>query len=64
MTLTPQALQLITELVLAAAHGVAGAADRMSKLEGIVAEGRDPTPQEWTDLKAGTDAVHQDVQAL
>ncbi|MCA1973380.1 MAG: hypothetical protein LDL44_11125 [Caenispirillum sp.] len=59
-------LQYVTlglRLAEAAAAGIAAAQEGKRLVEQLVAEGRDPTPEEWAALDAASAALHARIQA-
>lgn len=56
-------LRLAMQLIDLAATGVPRAVAAVSTMRAIVAEGRDPTPGEWTALQQVSDSLHARIQA-
>ncbi|MEQ8396438.1 hypothetical protein [Thalassobaculum sp.] len=59
---TAQLILLGVRIASAAAEGVPQAIAAAAAVERMVAEERDPTPAEWAELNAITDALHARLQ--
>lgn len=55
-------IKLGLDIAVAAGQGIAEAIDKKNLVERLVAEGRDPSPEEWAALNATTDTLHQAIQ--
>lgn len=58
-----QLVLLGIEIATAAAKGVPEAIAAKEAVERMIAEDRDPTPEEWGQLQAITDGYHKRIQA-
>ncbi|WP_374467408.1 hypothetical protein [Ferrovibrio sp.] len=57
------AILLGIRLASAAAQGIAAAQEGVAFVEKLVAEGRDPTPEEIADLRARSKSLHEKIQS-
>ncbi len=55
-------IKLGLDIAVAAGQGIAQAVEAKTLVERLVAEGRDPSPEEWAALNASTDTLHQAIQ--
>lgn len=56
-------VELGLRLAEAAAAGIAAAEAGKRLVERLVAEGRDPTPEEWAEVEAVSADLHRRIQA-
>lgn len=56
-------ISLVLFLADAANKGITVAQEGKAKLEEIIAEGRDPTPAEWAEVRNVTEKLHREIQA-
>lgn len=59
---TAQLIALGIQIATLAAKSVPAAIEAKEAIDTMLAEGREPTPEEWAKLNAVTDALHAEVQ--